>query len=98
MRIASAKPQSATRVVAAAADIKIGQVLSAPDLTTIQIQGTVPKTAILDAKNAIGRGVISAIFAGEPILDNRLAPLGSGGGSRGSITARLAVRLRAAKQ
>jgi len=87
MRIAAAKPQPATRVVAAAADIKIGQVLSAPDLTTVQIQGTVPKTAILDAKNAIGRGVISPIFAGEPILDNRLAPLGSGGGLAATIPA-----------
>ncbi|HTM17647.1 MAG TPA: Flp pilus assembly protein CpaB [Terracidiphilus sp.] len=85
MRIAAAKPQPATRVVAAAADIKIGQVLSAPDLTTVQIQGTVPKTAILDAKNAIGRGVIQPIFAGEPILDNRLAPVGSGGGLAATI-------------
>jgi pilus assembly protein CpaB len=85
MRIASAKPQPATRVVAAAADIKIGQVLSAADLTTVQIQGTVPKTAVLDAKNAIGRGVIQPIFAGEPILDNRLAPLGSGGGLAATI-------------
>ena len=85
MRIAAAKPQPATRVVAAAADIKIGQVLSAPDLTTVQIQGTVPKTAILDAKNAIGRGVISPIFAGEPILDNRLASVGSGGGLAATI-------------
>jgi len=85
MRIASAKPQPATRVVAAAADIKIGQLLSAADLTTVQIQGTVPKTAILDAKNAIGRGVIQPIFAGEPILDNRLAPVGSGGGLAATI-------------
>ena len=85
MRIAAAKPQPATRVVAAATDIKIGQVLSAPDLTTVQIQGTVPKTAILDAKNAIGRGVIQPIFAGEPILDNRLAPVGSGGGLAATI-------------
>jgi pilus assembly protein CpaB len=85
MRIAAAKPQPATRVVAAAADIKIGQLLSAADLTTVQIQGTVPKTAILDAKNAIGRGVISPIFAGEPILDNRLAPVGSGGGLAATI-------------
>jgi pilus assembly protein CpaB len=80
MRIASAKPQPATRVVSAATDIKIGTVLSAPDLTTVQIQGTVPKNAILDAKNAIGRGVTSPIYANEPILESRLAPVGSGGG------------------
>jgi pilus assembly protein CpaB len=85
MRIAAAKPQPATRVVAAATDIKIGTVLSAPDLTTVQIQGTVPKNAILDAKNAIGRGVISPIYANEPILESRLAPLGSGGGLAATI-------------
>ena len=85
MRIAAAKPQPSTRVVAAATDIKIGQVLSAPDLTTVQIMGTVPKTAILDAKNAIGRGVISPLYAGEAIMDDRLAPMGSGGGLAATI-------------
>ena len=85
MRIASAKPQPATRVVAAAADIKIGTVLSATDLTTVQVQGTVPKNAILDAKNAIGRGVTSNIYANEPILESRLAPVGSGGGLASTI-------------
>jgi pilus assembly protein CpaB len=85
MRIAAAKPQPSTRVIAAARDIKIGTVLSAPDLTTIQIMGTVPKSSILDAKNAIGRGVISNIYTGEPILDDRLAPMGSGGGLAATI-------------
>jgi pilus assembly protein CpaB len=85
MRIAAAKPQPSTRVVAAATDIKIGTVLSAPDLTTVQIMGTPPKNAILDAKNAIGRGVTSSLYAGEPILENRLAPVGSGGGLAATI-------------
>ena len=85
MRIAAAKPQPSTRVVAAAADIKIGTVLSAPDLTTVQIMGTPPKNAILDAKNAIGRGVTSSLYAGEPILESRLAPVGSGGGMAATI-------------
>ncbi|MGA9587723.1 MAG: Flp pilus assembly protein CpaB [Terracidiphilus sp.] len=85
MRIAAAKPQPSTRVVAAATDIKIGTVLSAPDLTTVQIMGTPPKSAILDAKNAIGRGVTSSLYAGEPILEDRLAPVGSGGGLAATI-------------
>lgn len=85
MRIAAAKPQPSTRVVAAAANIKIGQVLAAQDLTTVQIMGTVPKNAILDAKNAIGRGVTSPLYAGEPIMDDRLAPIGSGGGLAATI-------------
>jgi pilus assembly protein CpaB len=45
----------------------------------------VPKSAILDAKNAIGRGVTSTIYTGEPILDDRLAPMGSGGGLAATI-------------
>ena len=85
MRIAAVKPQPSTRVVAAATDIKIGTVLAAPDLTTVQIMGTVPKSAILDAKNAIGRGVTSSLYAGEPILEDRLAPVGSGGGLAATI-------------
>lgn len=80
VRLAASKPQQATRLVAAAKDITLGTVLSSTDLTTIQVVGSAPQGAILDPKNAIGRGVISAIYTGEPILDSRLAPLGSGGG------------------
>jgi pilus assembly protein CpaB len=85
MRIAAAKPQPSTRVVAAANDIKIGTVLAATDLTTVQIMGEVPKNAILDQKNAIGRGVTSPLYKGEPLLDDRLAPVGSGGGLAATI-------------
>ena len=85
MRIASTKPQPSTRVVAAGQDLKIGTVLAATNLTTIQIMGSVPKGAISDPKNAIGRGVTSSLYAGEPILDDRLAPMGSGGGLAATI-------------
>ncbi len=84
-RIASSKPVLTTKVVAAASDIKLGTVLSAPDLTTTDIQGTVPKGAILKPESVIGRGVISDIYQGEPILESRLAPQGSGGGMASTI-------------
>lgn len=74
-----------THLVAAAGDIKIGTLLAATNLTTIDIDGAAPKGAILDPKNAIGRGVIEDIYQGEPILDSRLAPLGSGGGLAATI-------------
>jgi pilus assembly protein CpaB len=79
---AAARPAVATRVVAAKTDIKLGTVLKPDDLTTIQIAGTVPKGAILekDESTVIGRGVISDLYEGEPILDNRLAAPGAGGG------------------
>ena len=94
-RMAAAKSVPTTRLVAAAKDIKIGAVLAATDLTTLQIVGTAPAGAILDPKNAIGRGAVSAIYAGEPILDGRLAPSGSGGGL--AITIRQGMRAIAVK-
>ncbi len=84
-RMASIQPQTITRLVAASTDIKLGTVLAATDLKTIQVVGTVPQGAILKPENAIGRGVISNLYAGEPILDSRLAPLGSGGGLAATI-------------
>jgi pilus assembly protein CpaB len=82
-RLGAAAP-STTRVVAASADIKLGHGLTAANLTTVEV-GSVPKGAILDPKNAIGRGVVSDIYQGEPILESRLAPVGSGGGLAATI-------------
>jgi pilus assembly protein CpaB len=79
-RMVAARPVLTTRVVAAATDIKLGAVLTAADLTTEDVQGTVPKGAILKPEGAIGRGVISDMYQGEPVLESRLAPQGSGGG------------------
>src|SRR3984885_6853523 len=79
-------PQTAsTRVVAAASDIKLGTVLTAANLTTVDIAGTPPKGAILKPEIAIGRGVIADIYQGEPILESRLAAVGSGGGLAATI-------------
>lgn len=77
--------QQPMRVVAAAQDIKLGSVLRKVDLTTISILGPVPQGAVLHPADAIGRGVISEIYQGEPILESRLAPKGSGGGLAATI-------------
>lgn len=74
-----------TGVVAAAQDIKIGTVLKASDLTTVHLQGSVPEGVILKPEDAVGRGVISEIYAGEPVMNNRLAAPGSGGGLAATI-------------
>ena len=84
-RMMAAKPVVTTRVVAAASDIKLGAVLAAADLTTVEIQGTLPKGAILKPEELVGRGVISEMYQGEPILESRLAPPGSGGGMAATI-------------
>jgi pilus assembly protein CpaB len=86
-RMAAVRPSVATGIVAAKTDIKLGTVLSANDLTTVQIAGGLPSGAILvkDMSRAIGRGVISDLYAGEPIIENRLAAIGSGGGLAATI-------------
>jgi pilus assembly protein CpaB len=84
-RLSASKPIATTRVIAAAKDLKIGTVLDASDLTTVQLVGSASTGAILDAKSAIGRGVISEIYTGEPIVESRLAPKGSGGGLAATI-------------
>ncbi|HEX4031101.1 MAG TPA: Flp pilus assembly protein CpaB [Terracidiphilus sp.] len=83
--LVASRPIATTRVVAAAGDIKLGTVLTASNLTTTQIAGTPPKGAIVKPEDAIGRGVISNIYQGEPILESRLAPPGSGGGLAATI-------------
>src|SRR5579871_5129915 len=71
-RISASKPQALTSLVAVNKPMQIGTILSDQDLTTIQV-ATVPTGAITDKKNAIGRGVISALVQGEPVVDSRLA-------------------------
>jgi len=84
-RVAAPPPSATTSVVAAAADIKLGTVLNSSHLTTIQIAGPLPKGAITNPAAAIGRGVLSDLYQGEPIIESRLAATGSGGGLASTI-------------
>lgn len=84
-RLSAAKPVPTARVVAASHDLTIGALIAATDLTTTEVTGTPPKGSLTDPKDVIGRGVTSQIYQGEPILDNRLAPKGSGGGLAATI-------------
>ncbi len=84
-RTAAAAPIASTHVVAAAGDIKLGTVLTAMNLKTIEIAGSVPKGAILKPADAICRGVVSDLYEGEPILESRLAAPGTGGGLASTI-------------
>jgi len=85
VRMNGARKAATTRVVSAAADVKLGTILTAANLSTIDIAGTLPKGAILTPENAIGRGLVSDISQGEPLLESRLAPVGSGGGLAATI-------------
>jgi pilus assembly protein CpaB len=83
----ASQPAATTRVVAAKSNIKLGAILTADNLSSIEITGTPPKGTILDKERskAVGRGVLSDIYEGEPIIENRLAAIGSGGGLAATI-------------
>lgn len=84
-RVAVARKSTTIRIVAAAGDIKLGSILTAANLTTVEVAGPLPKGAILKPADAIGRGVISDLYQGEPVLEERLAAKGSGGGLAATI-------------
>ena len=84
---AAAKPPATTLVVAVKSNVKLGAVINADNLTSIEITGTPPKGSILakDKNSVVGRGVVSDLYEGEPIIENRLAAIGSGGGLAATI-------------
>jgi pilus assembly protein CpaB len=83
--VAVAHKSATTRIVGAAADLKLGTILTAANLATVDIAGPLPKGAIIKPEDAIGRGVQSDLYQGEPILESRLAAKGSGGGLAATI-------------
>jgi pilus assembly protein CpaB len=81
---ASAKPAIA-QVVVASHNLEIGTLLKDADVKTVDWNGPEPKGALGTNADAIGRGVVATIYEGEPILENRLAAKGAGGGLAATI-------------
>lgn len=73
------------QVALATKDLEIGTVLKEGDVKVADWPGSVPLGATTQIKDVIGRGVITAIYAKEPIIDSRLAPKGAGGGMASMI-------------
>jgi pilus assembly protein CpaB len=68
-------------VVVAAADLDVGAELRRDDIRIIDWPANaVPANAISDPKDVIGRGIVLPVIQNEPILPNKLAQVGSGGG------------------
>lgn len=89
--IAAANQAKVTKVIAARENIKLGSLLNDADLTTVGVVGPLPRGAIQDRAKVIGRGVVSDLYQGEPILESRLAAVGSGGGLAATIPSGMRV-------
>jgi len=83
-QMAGSKPRT-TKIMVAARDLEIGSVIRDADLKAGEWVGTPPKGALVTKEAVIGRGVVSTLYAGEPVLETRLASMGSGGGLAATI-------------
>src|SRR5215471_2415957 len=80
-RPTAAKPGPAmAHVVLATKDLEVGTVLKEDDVKLSEWGGVPPVGAATEPKLVLGRGVTTAIYAKEPILESRLAARGAGGG------------------
>jgi pilus assembly protein CpaB len=79
------QPQATSQIFVAAHDLEIGTLIKDADISTAQWVGPVPKNAISKKESVIGRGVVSQVYQGEPIVEARLAAIGAGGGMAATI-------------
>lgn len=73
------------KIIVPARDLRIGTIIKDTDVSVGEWVGPLPKGAIVSKDAVIGRGVVSQLYQGEPIVDSRLAPEGSGGGLAATI-------------
>jgi pilus assembly protein CpaB len=83
--INSKTTRQTAKVAFAARDLEIGTLIKASDLKMGDVVGETPKDAVLKLETAVGRGVVSTLYAGEPVMERRLAAVGSGGGLAATI-------------
>jgi pilus assembly protein CpaB len=68
------------QVLVAGRNLDIGTLIKDSDFKMVEWPGALPTGAIVKKEDAVGRGVVVSIFDGEPLMESRLAPKGSGGG------------------
>ncbi len=80
------RPQSAktaqpsVQIVLATRDMEVGTVLKEEDVKLADWPGALPAGVAAKPQDVVGRGVITPIYAKEPVIESRLAPKGAGGG------------------
>jgi pilus assembly protein CpaB len=86
---------SESKLLVAARDLTIGDLIREADVKEIPWTGETPASAVVKMEAVVGRGAVAPIYAGEPILEGRLAPRGAGAGLAATIpVGKRAVALR----
>ncbi|HXB67448.1 MAG TPA: Flp pilus assembly protein CpaB [Candidatus Acidoferrales bacterium] len=85
-KVLQSRPQTAKAATAsvsiavAAHDLEVGALLKDDDIVLTEWSSALPAGATSKLEDLKGRGVITPIYAKEPLIDSRLAPKGAGGG------------------
>lgn len=75
----------APQVLVASRNLEIGTLIKDSDFKMADWPGSLPVGAVLKKEDAIGRGVVIAVYDGEPLIESRLAPKGAGAGLAAAI-------------
>ena len=86
-RVTANAKQPTTQVLVAARSMELGTLIRDSDLKMADFAGTLPHGALLHKEDVVGRGVVSAIYQDEPVLESRLATKGAGAGLAATIPA-----------
>ena len=93
--VQSQPKKSGNKLLVAARDLSIGDLIRDTDVKEIAWNGEPPATALVRMDAVAGRGTVAPIYAGEPILEGRLAARGAGAGLAATIpVGKRAVALR----
>ena len=94
-RVTATAKQPTTQIIVASRNLDLGTLIREADLRASDWSGPIPRGSLLRKEDVVGRGVMAAIYDGEPILESRLAPKGAGAGLAATIPAgMLAVAVR----
>ena len=86
-RVTANAKQPTAQVIVAARTMELGTLIRDSDLKLGDWSGPLPKGSVTRKEDVVGRGVMAAIYEGEPVLENRLAPKGAGAGLAATIPA-----------
>ena len=94
-RVTTQAAPKSIKLILAARELEPGTLIRDPDLRVGDWTGTVPEGVLQKREDIVGRGVVSPIVSGEPIVETRLAPKGGGAGLAALIpTGMRAVAIR----
>jgi len=80
-----------SKILVASHPLAVGALLRETDLMEADWAGAIPDGVLTKREDIVNRGVVAAIYSGEPIRADRLAPIGAGAG----LSATIPVGMRA---